>query len=85
MLKIKYLFKNHLKFVNNISRSIHTLNAFNLNNYRSLISVKGPDAAKFLQGLVTNDIYHLTAADHKIEYSMILNNKVIIKNNQIAL
>lgn len=62
--------------LNLLKRSVHTLNAFNLNNYRSLISLKGPDAAKFLQGLITNDVYHLNSVDPKIEYSMILNNKV---------
>lgn len=54
----------------------HSLNAYNLNNYRSLIKIKGPDASKYLQGLITNDIHHLNSTDHKIEYSMILNNKV---------
>ena len=60
----------------NFIRSKHTLSAFNLKNYRSLISVKGPDSAKYLQGLITNDIYHLNSVDPKLQYSMILNNRV---------
>ena len=61
----------------NIIRSKHTFQrAFNLNNYRSLISVKGPDSAKYLQGLITNDVYHLNSVEPKLQYSMILNNRV---------
>ena len=77
-MRISSLFKfcNYLHFGNTFVRSKHTLNAFNLKNYRSLINIQGPDAAKFLQGLITNDIYHLNSIEPKMEYSMILNNRV---------
>lgn len=40
---------------------------------RSLIQVGGPDAAPFLQGLMTNDIHHLEDATNKSLYCMFLN------------
>lgn len=60
----------------NLSRNAHSLLATELTNKcRSLISVKGVDAAKYLQGLITNDI-HLVRDENRLMYSMILNNRV---------
>jgi folate-binding Fe-S cluster repair protein YgfZ len=63
---------------------------YNLTNYRSLVSIKGLDSAKYLQGLITNDIHILDNsnqsetssenAENNLKkgnciYSMILNNR----------
>lgn len=47
--------------------------AYDLNNSRSLIKVKGQDASKYLQNLITNDINKLRT--NNVIYSMILNNR----------
>lgn len=50
------------------------LSVTSLNDYRSLISVKGPDSSLFLQNLTTNNIYDLN--DKKpAQYAMILNSR----------
>jgi folate-binding Fe-S cluster repair protein YgfZ len=43
-----------------------------LNNYYSILTVKGDDAATFLQGQITNDIHR---ADQGMIYSGICNPK----------
>jgi folate-binding Fe-S cluster repair protein YgfZ len=48
---------------------------FDLNNYRSLLRVKGADAAPFLQNLITNDINNLSTVENQVIFSMILNNR----------
>lgn len=55
-------------------RGIHQLAAQQLPG-RSLVRVSGPDAAPFLQGLMTNDINHLTDESSKegIMFCMFLN------------
>lgn len=43
-------------------------------NSRSLIKIRGADVYSFLQGLITNDVYHLN--EHKYSlYTLFLNNK----------
>lgn len=49
--------------------------AVDLSNYRSLISIKGPDSSVYLQNLITNDIRTLNENDKKSLFAMILNNK----------
>ena len=57
------------------SRSSHKYAGFDLTNYRSLIRVKGVDAAPFLQNLITNDIFNLSPVENQVIFSMILNNR----------
>lgn len=47
--------------------------AFDLARYRSLIRVKGQDSAKYVQNLITNNVYNLNS--DRVLYSMILNNR----------
>lgn len=56
--------------------------SYDLRNYRSLVSIKGPDAPVYLQNIITDDIYKLNAAAEKKEppaprslYAMILNSR----------
>lgn len=63
-----------------ITQRFNHLIATNLQNYRSLISIKGKESAKFLQGLTTNDI-RLLNDNNRIQYSMILNTKVNFYSN----
>lgn len=50
--------------------------AYNLANYRSLISIKGTDSAHFLQNLITNDINKLNVHQEKSSlYAMMLNDR----------
>lgn len=64
-----------------LCRSFHAtpksfdLFSFNLNKYRSLINVKGPDASTFLQSLVTNDVKRLSWPNNPIQFAMILNSR----------
>lgn len=48
--------------------------AYDLTRYRSLIKVKGQDSSKYLQNLITNNVYNLNNKQRLI-YSMILNNR----------
>lgn len=41
---------------------------------RSLIQVKGPEVVPYLQGLITNDMYHLHAEGKPSMFTMFLNN-----------
>jgi folate-binding Fe-S cluster repair protein YgfZ len=76
------VYARKMSFLLKFTRPIYQLNqrfnhfiATNLENYRSLISIKGKESTKFLQGLTTNDI-HLLNENNRILYSMILNTKV---------
>ena len=53
----------------------HKFTAYDLSNYRSLVRINGPDAAPFLQNLITNDIFSLSPVENQVIYSMILNNR----------
>lgn len=59
----------------NINRYSSSYVAYDLANYRSLIKIKGQDASKYLQNLITNDIYKLNNTNTTTIYSMILNNR----------
>ena len=68
------------KFFKQFSRGISNKAAgkysgFDLKNYRSLLRIKGNDAAAFLQNLITNDINNLSPMENQVIYSMILNNR----------
>ena len=59
-----------------------TIKSYDLKNYRSLVSIKGPDAPVFLQNVITDDIYKLNAAadsptsnSPRSLYAMILNSR----------
>ena len=53
--------------------SISTNTIYDLTSYRSLIKLKGQDTAKYLQNLITNNVYNLN--NENVIYSMILNNR----------
>jgi folate-binding Fe-S cluster repair protein YgfZ len=55
------------------SSSSEQCTAYDLTRYRSLIRIKGQDSAKYLQSLITNNIYNLN--NEHVIYSMILNNR----------
>ena len=57
---------------------------FDLNNYRSLLRVKGADAAPFLQNLITNDINNLSTVENQVIFSMILNGVYRKKNRKLC-
>lgn len=67
------------KYGPKLVRSISSLKGYDLTNYRSLLSIKGPDAPVFLQNLITNDIYQLntneTRPAPKSIFAMVLNNR----------
>lgn len=46
-----------------------------LSESRSLVMVSGPDSAKYLQNLLTNDINRLNDTSTRSIYSMVLNNR----------
>lgn len=50
------------------------LSVTSLSDYRSLISVRGPDSSLFLQNLTTNNIYQL-GKESPVQYAMILNSR----------
>ena len=59
-----------------MSTKSHKYSGFDLsNNYRSLVRINGPDAAPFLQNLITNDVFSLSRSKNEVIYSMILNNR----------
>jgi folate-binding Fe-S cluster repair protein YgfZ len=70
------IFNSCKSFYTSIKRQNH-LSAYDLTNYRSLVSVKGPDSDSFLQNLITNDIRFLKndILPRKSIYSMILNSR----------
>ncbi|XP_050306026.1 putative transferase CAF17 homolog, mitochondrial [Anthonomus grandis grandis] len=56
------------------SSSALSLNALQHLKERSLIQAKGPDVSEFLQGLITNDIHHISEGVGSM-FAMFLNNK----------
>ena len=51
--------------------------AYDLTRYRSLIKVKGQDSSKYLQNLITNNVYNLNNKQRLI-YSMILTHNFLV-------
>jgi len=62
----------HKSYLCTQSRSIQVHKAQELKS-RAIVQVQGPDAAQFLQGLMTNDITHLENDENKSLYCMFLN------------
>ena len=74
--KPKLCFKLLKQFTRGISdQTSSKYIGFDLANYRSLLRIKGNDAAPFLQNLITNDINNLSPIENQVIYSMILNNR----------
>ena len=42
---------------------------------RAILRIKGKDSAKFLQGIITNDVNHMKEEAHKSLYTMLLNSQ----------
>ncbi|CAF1051511.1 unnamed protein product [Brachionus calyciflorus] len=63
-----------LKQFSNQYASKKTFSVVSLSNYRTLINIKGEDAAKFLQNLTTNNIYTLNN-EKPSQFAFILNNR----------
>lgn len=58
------------------SSSTSTHLGYDLKGYRSLLSIKGPDAPVFLQNIITNDIYKLNSTPTiKSLFALILNSR----------
>ena len=68
-------YQSQSRLINQYSSSSEHQNctAYDLTKYRSLIRIKGQDSAKYLQSLITNNIYNLN--NEHVIYSMILNNR----------
>lgn len=64
--------RNYVQVLNNSTSSRFV--SHDLSQIRSLVKIKGPDSAKYLQNLMTNDI-NLLADSTKSIYAMFCNNR----------
>lgn len=77
---------NHIRLLKRFSSALNDANNIILEHlsHREIVRVKGPEVAQFLQGLITNDMNHISEGHLPCMYTMFLNTKGRILHDGIV-